>query len=91
MKEELTSTSSAPSMGRTNGKWVSKDASTSSSSSLSSSLSGYSDMFNGALKSVGSASTRAAGMVREYPVQAAVGALALGFVLGAAIRRRPTM
>ncbi len=85
MKEELTS--SAPSVGKTNGKWVSKDV----PASVSSSLSSYSTMFSGALKSVTSASTRAAGVLRVYPVQAALGALALGFVLGATIRRRPNM
>lgn len=32
--------------------------------------------------------SRATGMVREYPVQAAIGGLVLGFLLGAAVMRR---
>src|SRR4051812_14266882 len=97
MKE---STSNSPSTAKTNGKWQSKDLQN-LSSEADSSLSGvqqqvmttakdaYNKVVEGASSAYDVVNTRGFGFVRQYPLQAALGGLAIGFLLGAAISRRP--
>jgi hypothetical protein len=58
----------------TNGKWISKDT--------------YQDMIDRAPELLSQAGKSATGIVRDYPIQAAVGGLCIGFLLGALFSRR---
>lgn len=58
----------------TNGKWISKE-------SAQEMIERVPDLLSTAQKS-------ATGIVREYPIQAAVGGLCIGFLLGALFSRR---
>ncbi|MBX3023030.1 MAG: hypothetical protein KF799_15245 [Bdellovibrionales bacterium] len=99
MPEETTSTSTRQS--RTNGKWqkaqqASQGVETGSESvktafdTVSEKASQYMDQASelfGSIdfKSIGSSPGR---MIRQYPVQAAIGGAVIGFLLGAAVCRR---
>lgn len=98
MKEDTTPTSaglnSAPmNAPKTNGKWQAKDSSKTSGASdeslMDTAKHAYESVVDGAstmLNKVNVPSSSA--MMRQYPVQIAIGALVVGFLLGAAITRR---
>ena len=99
MNEELSTTRNAPSTGKSNGKWTSKDISK-EAGKLQDEVSGiqdqvmttarkaYDSIVENASGLFSKVSSNTSGLVRQYPVQTAVGALAVGFLLGAAISRR---
>ncbi len=57
-----------------NGKWISKES--------------YQEMIERVPDLLSKANKSATGMVREYPIQAAVGGLVIGFLLGSIFSRR---
>lgn len=98
MKEDTTTTSTGHNLAplntpKNNGKWQAKDASKSSAggeeSLMDTAKYAYDSVVEGAstmLNKVHVPSTSV--MVRQYPVQIAIGALVVGFLLGAALTRR---
>jgi hypothetical protein len=88
MKEETT-TNTAPSTGKTNGKWSSKEGvKREAQAAMDTARDVYTNISDYASTTLSGARTRVVDLVREYPGYTAAGALAIGFILGAAIRRR---
>lgn len=89
MKEEFTNATADTSSARTNGKWVSPGKSSVLQDQLiDAAKTFYKNFLEGASETMTKANKQTVSWVKEYPLQAAAGAAAVGFLLGAAIFRR---
>ncbi len=75
-----------------NGKWMAKAAASEAGEQLTNLTESARDVYERALQSGGDlvtrANKRAGEVVREYPVQATIGGLVLGFLIGVTMFRR---
>ncbi len=78
--------------GKTNGKWMTKSAMNEAGEQVAHLSDTAREIYENAVKSgsdmITKANKRAGEVVREYPVQATVGGLIVGFLLGASLFRR---
>ncbi len=97
--QDDTSTTSSTTRTKRNGKWQAKDIKTAApvdtdvelgvEGVMDTARSAYSSILHRGSDMISSVDfRRATGLVRSYPLQAAVGGLVIGFLLGSAMRRR---
>lgn len=78
--------------GNGNGKWMAKTAVSEAEEQITHFQESAREIYDRAVKSgsdlISKANRKAGAVVREYPMQTAIGGLVLGFLLGASLFRR---